>query len=160
MSRISQVKMWRLSDTESFSRVTQLPKGRQEFVPSQDGTPEFLFSQRRKGSEETQSQKPEGPAGSRQPRLYSYLQRLRAHGDACLQHAVRDAQAVHVQEERGHQSHIRGSRPLPEKIQSPRFGRSANIVEDKVNPGEEEPHQNVLVSLYPGLLAAFTPSTS
>lgn len=116
MSWISQVKMLRPSDTKSFSQATQLPKGRQEFVPSQYGTPEFLFSWRRKGSEETQSQKPEVPAGLRQPRLYSYLQRLRTHGDACLQHAVRDAQPVHVQEERSHQSHIRGSRPLLEEL--------------------------------------------
>lgn len=157
MSRISQAKMRRLSDTESFSRVTQLPKGRQEFVPSQYGIPEFLFSWRRKGSEETQSQKPEVPAGSRQPRLYSYLQSLRAHGDARLQHAVRDAQAVHVQEEGGHQSHVRGSRPPPEDTQSPRLGGSANTVEDKVKPGREEPHHNVPVSLDPGLQAAFTP---
>lgn len=150
--------MLRLSDTKSFSWVTQLSKGRQKFVASQYGTPEFLFSWRRKGSEETQSQKPEVPAGSRQPRLYPYLQRLRTHGDACLQHAVRDAQPVHVQEERSHQSHIRGSRPLLEEIESPGFGSSTNIVEDKVKPGEEEPYQNILVSLYPGLQAAFTPS--
>ena len=52
MSWISQVKMLRPSDTKSFSQATQLPKGRQEFVPSQYGTPEFLFSWRRKGSEE------------------------------------------------------------------------------------------------------------
>lgn len=84
MSWISQVKMLRPSDTKSFSQATQLPKGRQEFVPSQYGTPELLFSWRRKGLEETQSQKPEVPAGSRQPRLYPYLQRLRTHGDACL----------------------------------------------------------------------------